>query len=68
MKFEDLLIQFDYYGSTASICDDGVADIKAMFDEAILTITGYTCIRMLRDVVFPSAKIEPDDIRKGIMP
>lgn len=62
MEFEDVLMQFDYFATTANDCDTGVADIKTMFDYAILTLTGYTCLRMEREMVFPPSKIMPDNI------
>ena len=62
LEFEEVLIQFDYFGATGDECDDGVADIKTMFDYATLTLSGYTCLRMEREFVFNSSKIQPDDI------
>lgn len=62
LEFEDVLVQFDYYGSTADECDDGVADIKTMFDYCSLTISGYTCLRMERELVINPAKVQPADI------
>ncbi len=67
LEFEDAAIQFNYYGVTADECDDGVVDIKTMFDYAILTLSGYTCLRLEREFVFDSSKIEPDDIWVGIV-
>jgi len=65
LEFEEALIQFSYYGATANICDDGIADIKAMYDYAILTISGYTCLRMEREAVFHPSKLQPEDVWSG---
>jgi len=67
LDFEEVLIQFDYYATSASDCDTGITDIKSMFDYAALTITGYTCLRMERTMVMNSSKDQPDDIWHGIV-
>lgn len=65
LEFENVGIQFDYYGTTADQVDDGIADIKTMFDYCTLTLTGYTCLRMERELVFNPVKIQPYDIWQG---
>ena len=67
LEFEDVPIQFDYYATTASTCDDGIADIKTMFNYASLTISGYTCLKLERFFVFNPVKIQPDDVWQGIV-
>lgn len=59
LSFEDMLVQFDYYAKTANQCDDGLIDIRTMYDWADLDITGYTCLRMEWVTTFPSEKEEP---------
>lgn len=65
LEFEEALIQFDYFGRTANQCDDGLIDIKSLFDYATLTISGYTCLRVEREMVIDSTKIQPMDIWSG---
>jgi len=60
-EFEEALIQFSYYGDTAAVVDDGISDIKTMFDYAELTVSGYTCLRMQREYIWHPTKIMPDD-------
>lgn len=62
LDFEEALVQFDYYASTADICDDGLKDIKAMYDYAILTVVGHTCLRMERETVFHPSKLQPANV------
>jgi len=64
-EFEEAFIQFDYFGITANECDDGLIDIKTMFDYATLTISGYTCLKMERESVFDPEKNQPDNIWIG---
>ena len=67
LEFEECLVQFDYYGKTANECDDGVIDIKALFDYAALSITGYTFLKLERQLVIPASKVEPDDLWVGVV-
>ena len=67
LEFEEVLVQFDYFGSTANVCDDGIADIKTMFDYCTLALSGYTCLRMERTMVFNSHKVQPYNIWAGIV-
>ncbi len=66
-EFEEGLIQFDYFGDTADVCDDGITDIKAMFDYAALDVSGYTPLVMQRVLVIPSEKNQPDNTWQGIV-
>jgi len=65
LEFEEVLVQFDYFGTTANECDDGLIDIKALFDYATLTVSGYTCLKMEREMVISPSKIQPMDIWSG---
>jgi len=67
LKFEEAFVQFDYYGTTANECDDGIADIKTMYDYTTLSLTGFTCLRMERDYVIGSSKVMPHDIWVGMI-
>jgi len=67
LDFEEALVQFSYYGSTADVVDDGAADIKTMFDNAAITVAGHTVIRMKREFVFHPEKIMPDNIWVSIV-
>ena len=65
LNFEEVLVQFNYYGRTANEADDGVIDIKTLYDYAIITISGHTTLKMEREYVFDSEIIEPDNIWEG---
>jgi len=69
LEFEDVSVQLDYYSDESSPdeCDDGIADIKTMFDYANLTIVGYTCLQLVRAFVFDPVKIQPDNAWQGIV-
>lgn len=65
LSFENAYVQFDYIGSTANECDDGIADIKTMFDYAELTISGYSSLKLERDMVYNASRVFPQDVWKG---
>jgi len=65
LEFENISVQFNYFDITADACDTGIDAIKALYDYCILSITGYTTLRMEREMVLPSWKIEPDNIWSG---
>jgi hypothetical protein len=67
LDFENVLIQFAYYGRTANESDSGITAIKTLYDYANITLSGYTCIRLERDYAIPPSKIQPDDIWEGII-
>lgn len=62
LEFENSYVQFDYIGATANETDDGVADIKTMFDYAELTLSGYTCLKLERDMVYNARRVIPQDV------
>ena len=69
LEFEEAYLQFDYFGATADECDDGLADIKTMYDYPTLpslTITGYTFLRLERDYIINPIKVMPHNIWKGV--
>ena len=65
LDFEDIAVQFDYFDTTADGCDTGLINLKSLFDYAALSITGWTTLKMERELIIPSYKIEPDDIWEG---
>lgn len=69
LEFEEAYAQFDFFGTTADECDDGIADVKAMFDYTTLTLTGtgFTCLKMERDYTINPTKVMPHDIWVGIV-
>ena len=54
-KYEDILVQFDIYdkATTAVAIDAAGEALKALFDDAVLTVTGYTALPMLREFSIP---------------
>jgi len=67
IEFEEVMIQFEYYSTTAEDCDDGISYILTMYDFADLDITGYTCLRMERQTVLHPERIEPEGEWVGIV-
>ncbi len=68
-RFEDTMVQFNYFSKKQSpdICDDGVADIKTMFDWTNLTVSGFLFLKMERTFSMPARKIQPENAWKGIV-
>lgn len=68
-EFENTFVQFDYYSQASGpdTCDDGVADIKTMFDWTDLTIAGYLFLQMERQFSLPAQKVQPENVWQGIV-
>ena len=68
-KFENTMVQFDYFSKASSPdeCDDGVLDIKTMFDWTTLSISGYLFLQMERQFSLPARKIQPENVWQGIV-
>ena len=68
-EFEYTMVQFNYFsiGSSPDVCDDGVADIKTMFDWTDLTISGYLFLKMERTFSIPARKVQPENAWQGIV-
>lgn len=62
LHFEEILLQFDYYGSTIDMCDNGVVNIETLYDFANLVISGYTFLKFEKELVFDPVRILPHDI------
>ena len=68
-KFERTMVQFDYFSDKQSPdeCDDGVADIKTMFDWTTLSISGFLFLEMERQFSLPARKIQSENVWQGIV-
>ncbi len=68
-QFESTMVQFDYYSRKQSPdeCDDGVADIKTMFDWTTLSISGFLFLKMERQFSLPARKIQPENVWQGLV-
>jgi len=67
LAFEEALIQFDYYASSATDCDTGVSSIKTLYDYTTLSVSGYLFLQMERVLVIDSIKEHPSDLWHGIV-
>ena len=57
---EDILVQFNIYDKTASAININKYEgyLRALFDWAAISVTGYTLMEMRRDTTIPAFKVD----------